>query len=179
MMVAARTHGGAAAILCAMSKSKKYTNSPITVAASVLTSSKYFQNYIPGWPAAENTEWTAKVAYEMAGIGPEDLDLVEDHDPVPISDIEHGEALGLCKKGEYACRLEQGMFDIGGKLPINPDGGILSFGHPYGATGLRQVAEIVWQLRGQAGPRQISGAKVGLAHTLGAGGNTCITILKK
>ena len=107
------------------------------------------------------------------------VDLVETHDAFAPSELFNIEKLGLCGKGEGAKLLEDGVTEIGGKIPVNPSGGLMSRGHPIGPTTLAQVAEIVWQLRGQAGPRQIPDAKIGMAHTLGAGPNCSVIILKR
>lgn len=127
----------------------------------------------------DRTEVASRQAYELAGCGPEDLDLIETHDAFASAEMKHYESLGLCKKGEGARLIDEGVTEIDGKIPVNPSGGLMSRGHPIGPTALAQVAEIVWQLRGQAGPRQIEKAKVGLAHTLGAGPNCSVIILKR
>lgn len=106
-------------------------------------------------------------AYETAGLGPEDLDVVECHDAFTISEILHYEALGLCPMGEGGRLVESGVTSLGGRIPVNPSGGLLSRGHPPGATGAAQLFEIVTQLRGEASRRQVQGARVGLAHCMG------------
>ena len=108
-------------------------------------------------------------AYEAAGIGPEDLDVVEVHDAFTIAELMYYEALGLCEAGEAARLLEDGVTSLGGRVPVNPSGGLLSKGHPIGATGIAQMVEVVRQLRGQCGARQVEGAKVGLTHCTGGG----------
>jgi acetyl-CoA acetyltransferase len=95
--------------------------------------------------------------------------------PAELWDLEK---LGFCEKGEAPRLLKEGAFDLGGKLPVNTDGGLLSRGHPLGATSLAQIIEIYRQVRGQAGPRQVPGAKIGLAHAMGAGPNSSVVILK-
>ena len=102
----------------------------------------------------------------MAGCGPEDLDVIELHDCFSIAEICHYENLGLCARGEGGRLIEEGATDVGGRIPVNTSGGLLSRGDPTGATGLAQVVEIVWQLRGEADKRQVPDAKVGLAHNL-------------
>jgi acetyl-CoA acetyltransferase len=176
--------GASAAILCAKDLAGKYSGKPITVAASVLTSGK--SSLDPhDVTLSDLTRRTAKQSYEMAGIGPEDLDVLEVHDAFTIGEILHYENLGLCKPGEGARLIDEKKTWIGGDVPVNPSGGLLSKGHPLGATGIAQVAEIVWQLRGQAGPRQVEGGKVGLTHCTGGGiggidGAACsIHILKR
>ncbi|MDQ7801673.1 MAG: thiolase family protein [Armatimonadota bacterium] len=113
------------------------------------------------------TRATAQDAYERAGVGPEDVDFAEVHDCFSIAEVLRVEGLGLYPVGEYPKRAARGEADIGGRLPINPSGGLLGKGHPLGATGVAQVVELVRQLRGEAGPRQIEGARVGLAHCRG------------
>jgi acetyl-CoA acetyltransferase len=113
------------------------------------------------------TRATAQDAYERAGVGPEDVDFAEVHDCFSIAEVLRVEGLGLYPVGEYPKRAARGEADIGGRLPVNPSGGLLGKGHPLGATGVAQVVELVRQLRGEAGPRQIEGARVGLAHCRG------------
>jgi len=108
-----------------------------------------------------------RMAYEQAGIGPEDLDVVECHDAFTISEILHCEALGLCGEGEGGRFIEEGHASLGGRIPVNPSGGLLSRGHPVGATGVAQIVEIVSQLRNEAKGRQVDGATVGLAQCMG------------
>lgn len=113
------------------------------------------------------THMTAVDAYERAGIGPEDVGLAEVHDCFSIAEALRVEGLGLFPQGEYLAAVEAGETDIGGRLPVNPSGGLLGKGHPLGATGVAQVVEIVRQLRGEAGSRQIPDARVGVAHCRG------------
>lgn len=122
---------------------------------------------------------TAHAAYEAAGIGPGDVDVAEVHDAFTIGELETTEALGLAPEGEAGSYAAQGVTALGGAQPVNPSGGLLSRGHPLGATGVAQVAEIVWQLRGEAGGRQVAGARLGLVETMGGGvsgvdGNACV-----
>ena len=111
----------------------------------------------------------ARRAYEQAGVGPEDLDVVELHDAFTIAELIYTEALGLCGPGEGPCLLERGDTALAGRVAVNPSGGLLARGHPVGATGMAQLAEIFWQLRGQAGRRQGRRRRVGLTHTTGGG----------
>lgn len=108
-----------------------------------------------------------RLAYEKAGIGPEDLDVVECHDAFTISEILHYEALGLCPPGEGGRMVSDGQTALGGRIPVNVSGGLLSRGHPVAATGVVQICEIVTQLRQEAGARQVEGARIGLAHCMG------------
>jgi len=128
---------------------------------------------------------TARAAYEQAGVGPEDLDVLELHDAFTIGEIVTSEALGLAEEGRGGALVESGHTTLGGRQPVNPSGGLLSRGHPLGATGLAQLAEITWQLRGSAGARQVEGARLGLVETMGGGvsgidGNACVvTVLER
>jgi len=122
---------------------------------------------------------TAALAYEQAGTGPGDVDLFEVHDAFTIGEVATTEALGIVGPGDGGKAAESGRTAIGGASPVNPSGGLLSRGHPLGATGLAQVAEVVWQLRDEAGGRQVEGARVGLVETMGGGvsgidGNACV-----
>jgi hypothetical protein len=126
-----------------------------------------------------HVEVSARQAWEMSGLGPSDIDVVQSYDTMAPCEIWDLEMLGFCKKGEAVHLLREGAFDLGGKLPVNTDGGLLSRGHPLGATGLAQIIEIVTQLRGDAGGRQIPKARIGLANSMGAGPNSAITILKR
>ena len=107
------------------------------------------------------------LAYEKAGIGPRDLDIVECHDAFTITEILNYEALGFCPSGEGGRFAEEGHTTLGGRLPVNVSGGLLSRGHPVGASGLVQVVEIVRQLRGEAGKRQVKDVHIGLTHNMG------------
>ena len=123
------------------------------------------------------TELAAAAAYEEAGVGPSDLDVVECQDTDAARELLAYEELGLCPAGGSAALLESGATALGGQLPVNPSGGLLSKGEPLGASGLGQVVELVRQLRGSAGPRQVEGARVALSHTVGRGANAGVTIL--
>jgi acetyl-CoA acetyltransferase len=117
-------------------------------------------------------------AYEAAGIGPDEIDCFEVQDTDAFCEIECYEDLGICAPGEGGRVIDEGVTEIGGARPVNMSGGLISKGEPMGASHLGQVAEIVAQLRGAAGPRQVAGARTGLAHVLGAGGNCAVTILQ-
>jgi acetyl-CoA acetyltransferase len=123
------------------------------------------------------TTLAASDAYTQAGLGADDVDVVECQDTDAGRELLAWAELGLCRPGEQARMLEEGSALVGGKLPINPSGGLLSKGEPLGASALGQVVEIVRQLRGTAGPRQVEGARVGLAHVIGRGANACVTVL--
>jgi acetyl-CoA acetyltransferase len=121
----------------------------------------------------------AAAVYEEAGIGPEDVDVVELHDCFTTNEVLTYEALGLCREGEAEKFIEEGDNTYGGKFVTNPSGGLLSKGHPLGATGLAQCTELVWHLRGQAEDRQVEGARVALQHNLGLGGAAVVTMYRR
>jgi benzoylsuccinyl-CoA thiolase BbsB subunit len=166
LMCCPNTDGAAAAILCSMDVARKYTTTPVRVLASTLLSGDYkeFQKDITVSPLLEKL---SKMAYEMAGCGPEDIDLVEMHDAFANEEILRYEDLRLCKRGEGVALLRSGATGIGGRIPVNPSGGLLSLGHPLSASGIRTICEIVLHLRNQAGARQTPNAKVGLSHMHG------------
>jgi len=165
--------GAAAVILCAKDIAHKYTSKPCP---KVLASACYGNAAID--PLVEMTQITASKAYNIAGIGPKDLNLVEVHDAATIEEILYYEALDLCPMGEGGRLVESGATAINGRIPVNTSGGLLSMGHPIGPTGVGQIAELLWQMRGEAGPRQIiKGPRIGLAHMVGAGGVCFIHIL--
>lgn len=128
---------------------------------------------------ASPSELAARAAYEQAGIGPRDLDVVELQDTDSGRELLSYEELGLCEKGGAGAFLASGAPEMGGRLPVNPSGGLLSKGEPLGASGLGQIIELYWQLRGAAEKRQVEGAKVALAHTVGRGANACVVILRR
>lgn len=125
------------------------------------------------------TTLAARAAYEEAGIGPADVDIVECQDTDAARELLAWEELGLCGRGEQAAILASGSAELGGARPVNASGGLLSKGEPLGASALGQVVELVRQLRGEAGERQVAGARVGLAHTVGRGANASVTIVKR
>lgn len=165
--------GAAAVILCAKENAAKYTTKPCP---KVLASACMGNAAVD--PLVELTQMTAAKAYDMAGIGPNDLNLVEVHDAATIEEILYYEALGLCPMGEGGRLVESGAAAIGGRIPVNTSGGLLAMGHPIGPTGVGQIAELLWQMRGEAGRRQIpKSPRTGLAHMVGAGGVCFIHIL--
>ncbi len=140
--------------------------SAVRLRASALRSGK-MEVGLPDMTVEDLTWRTAEAAYREAGIGPEDVQMAEVHDCFSIAEATRIEGLRLFPRGEYPARVERGEASLGGRLPVNMSGGLLGKGHPLGATGVAQVIEIVKQLRGDAGSRQIPGAKVGLAHCRG------------
>ena len=160
--------GAAALVIAADTVAARYTANPVRVRASELSSGKYMTGF-RDMTTPEITVRGAADAYETAGIGPEDIDVAEVHDAFTIAELLYYEALGFCARGDAAGLLEDGETSLGGRIPVNPSGGLLSKGHPIGATGAAQMVEIVRQLRGECGTRQVEGAKVGLTHCTGGG----------
>ncbi|MDP2954573.1 MAG: thiolase family protein [Chloroflexota bacterium] len=185
LMICAPNEGAAAVILCPKEMASQYARKPVTVASTVHRVSLYPWFRCPAYQIPtqtdnpEVTELTARDAYREAGLGPEDLDVVELQDTDAFCEIEAYEGLGLCPTGEGGKLIEDGVTEMGGRLPTSVSGGLICKGEPVGASHLGQVAELTWQLRGEAGPRQVPGAKVALAHVVGAGGNCAVTILKR
>lgn len=128
---------------------------------------------------ADTTGLTARDAYEQAGMGPEDISLVQVHDAFTVEEIDYCESMGFCAEGEGESLADAGELTIGGRIPFSTDGGLLSRGHPNGPTGLAQVWETTEQLRGRSGPRQVEGASAGLIHMVGVGGVCVVHILKR
>jgi benzoylsuccinyl-CoA thiolase BbsB subunit len=160
--------GASAVILCSEEKARQYTTKPVHLVGWGGAT----PTYTPGEVALSEgpTEMLAQKVYEMAGLGPEDVDLCQCHDAFTPGEILTIENLGFCKKGEGGPFVWEGGTEITGKKPVNTDGGLLSRGHPMGATGGAMITEIVRQLRGEAGPRQVADAKVGIQHNAGVGG---------
>ena len=177
------SEGAAAAVLCAEESIAKYgidRSRSMRVAAAVLKSGNYngrgsdhsaFSPY--------RTEPAALEAYEMSGLTPEDVDLVQVHDAATIGELQQIESLHLVPFGEAWRATVDGRTSLSGDIPTNTDGGLLAMGHPFGATGIRMIHETVTQLRHEAGPRQVKDAEVGLAQCSGAGDVTTVHILTK
>ena len=131
-----------------------------------------------GYVGFEATVRAAGAAYGQAGIGPKDVDFAEVHDCFTITEILNYEDLGFCERGEGGRFVEEGRASLGGEKPVNVSGGLKSYGHPVGATGVRMIYELATQLRGRAGERQVQGARIGLAHNLGGpAAVSCVSIL--
>ncbi len=159
--------GAAAAILCSEAAVRRLGRGrAVRLAASALRTGEVEVEPQP-MTFEPLTRKTATDAFERAGVSPEDVDFAEVHDCFSIAEALRVEGLGLFEPGTYLAAVERGEADIGGRRPINPSGGLLGKGHPLGATGVAQVVELVRQLRGEAGQRQIEGAKVGVAHCRG------------
>lgn len=175
------TCGAAAVIVCSDSFAKKKNiNKTVKIIAQSLTTdlpNSYEDNlHLVG---CDMTARAAKQVYEKAGIGPEDVDVVELHDCFTPNEVITYEGLGLCGEGEAEKFINDKENTYGGKYVINPSGGLMSKGHPLGATGLAQCTELVWHLRGEAGQRQVEGARTALQHNLGLGGATVVTLYQK
>ena len=151
----------------------------VKVSASVLVSDPWVEQAEACWDVDTITADAAQQAYETAGLGPVDLDMVELHDCFATAELIHYENLGLCERGGAVDFLDSGAPWRGGKTPVNISGGLLSKGHPLGATGIAGVFEVVAHLRGEAGDRQIDGARVGLAHVLGLGSACAVHVLER
>ena len=150
-----------------------------SIGASVLTSDPWEERAQVQPDVNTLTRNAAQQAYEKAGIGPKDLDLVELHDCFATAELLHYDNLGLCEPGGAGAFIDSGAPWRDGSTPVNASGGLLSKGHPIGMTGAAGVFEITTQLRGEAGDRQIEGAKVGMAHVIGLGSSCGIHILEK
>jgi acetyl-CoA acetyltransferase len=157
--------GAAAALVCSGAALKRFPDAlPVRVRASVLLSGA------PREPDDHEHHVGARAArraYQIAGVGPEDVDVAEVHDATAFGEIQQTENLGLCKRGEGGVMAERGETTLGGPVPVNPSGGLESRGHPVGATGLAQIHELVMQLRGKAGDRQVPGARIAIAENGG------------
>lgn len=156
--------GAAAVVLCSPALAKRLGRA-VNIEAAVLATGGYSNP--PNLTGFDTVRRAAHLAYEKAGIGPGDLHVVECHDAFTITEIMNYEALGFCPLGQGGKLVEEGHTKFGGRLPVNVSGGLLSRGHPVGASGLVQAAEIITQLRGEAGPRQVQGARLGLVHNMG------------
>jgi acetyl-CoA acetyltransferase len=157
--------GGAASILCSRDFLKHVKDAkPIKILASVLGSGT---DRPEGFGPNHISVRLSRKAYEMAGVGPGDIDVLELHDATSMGEIIQFEGLGFCEWGEAAAIARTGATAMGGKIPVNPSGGLVSKGHPLGATGIGQIFEIVTQLRGQAGRRQVEGAQIGMTENGG------------
>ena len=174
------TDGAAAVVLCRADLARSFRDDPVYIKGVGLSVSYGRPHYDPayrydGFPATRNA---AAQAYEQAGVTPDEIDLAEIHACFTIPQIRNYEDLGFCARGEGGKAAEEGRFALDGEMPVNPSGGLKSFGHPIGATGVRMLYEVTQHLRGQAGERQVQGAELGLAHNLGGlGGVACVTIL--
>lgn len=173
------TDGAAAVILTSEEKAKELTDKPVNIIGIGQASSGGLSSQKNDLPRLKAREVSVKEAYEMSGIGPEDIDVCELHDCFSIASLIAAESLGFFEYGKAGEAWEKGDTEIGGKTPINISGGLKSKGHPIGATGASQVSEIYHQIRGECGERQVEGAKTGLTDTLGGDGVICNLIMEK
>jgi acetyl-CoA C-acetyltransferase len=174
--------GASAAVIASEDVARRLTDTPLKIVAATQKSGTFMEKFKGS--VFDITVRTVKEAYNMAKLEPKNIDLAEVHDCFTIAEILHNEDLGFFKKGEGGKAVEEGETEINGKVTINASGGLLAKGHPVGATGVAQICELVWQLRGEAGARQVDGAEIGLAHCMGnfshADGGTCnVTILRR
>jgi len=177
------TCGAGAAILCSDEFAKKHgISNPVYIAAQAMTTdfaSSFNEKSMIKMVGYDMTKAAAKKVYEEAGIGAEDVDVVELHDCFTANELLTYEGLGLCPEGGAEKFIWDADNTYGGKVVTNPSGGLLSKGHPLGATGLAQCTELVWQLRGQAEKRQVENARIALQHNLGLGGACVVTLYRR
>jgi len=185
LMTCANADGASAVIVCSKDKLKSKKKA-VTIGSIVQTSATYGTAPSGGSVSVSTkvknpdcVELAAKQTWKASGYGPKDMDIIQVYDPFSPSFLLNVEKCGFCKRGEAPRLVKEGHFAIGGKMPANTDGGIMGRGHPTGATGIAQVAEIFFQLREEAGPRQVSGAKIGFAQGGGAGPQAVLTVLKR
>ncbi len=174
------TCGAAAAVVVSAAFARRHNlDAPVAIIAQALTtdySSTFDEHSMIKVVGYDMSRAAAQQVYERSGIGPEEVDVVELHDCFTVNELISYEALGLVEPGGGEQFVWDGANSYGGQVVTNPSGGLLAKGHPLGATGLAQCAELVWQLRGQAGPRQVEGARIGLQHNIGLGGACVVTM---
>jgi len=189
--ICATSDGGAAVVLCSMEYAKKHTSNPISIAAISTVTPRYPNTIIEmphfatdsgySTPAPDVTfrDSITTAAYEEAGLGPEDMSLAEVYDLSSALELDWYENIGLCKPGEAERLLNDGDTTLGGRVPVNPSGGLACFGEAVPAQAIAQVCELVWQLRGQANGRQVAGAKVGITVNQGLFGHGSSVIVRR
>ena len=178
------TDGACAVLIASEDRAREFTDDPIRHAGWGLSSDTFQRGSdraLTNFPA---TRQASSRAYERAGIGPEDVDVAEVHDCFSITELVTYEDLGFCADGEGGRFVEEGYSHLDGETPVNPSGGLLSKGHPIGATGVAQIAEIYEQLRGEAGAIQVDDPSIGLQHNIGIGRNatgavSCVNLLER
>ena len=179
LMCSVNVDGAAAAVIVSEAKARELGLSRAgKVRAAVLTSEPYSDRDLVMPDVNACTRRAAAQAYEQAGVGPEDIDLVELHDCFATAEILHYEPLGLCGAGEAGRMIDDGEVALGGRIPVNVSGGLLSKGHPLGATGIANIYEVSTHLRGEADKRQVEGARLGMTHVIGLGSACGIHILE-
>jgi len=174
--------GAGAAILCSEDFAKQQGISrPVKIVAQAMATDKMedFAMGALGMIGVGMSRRAAEKVYEQSGLGPKDVQVIELHDCFSTNELVTYESLGLCKEGEGGRLIDENAVTYGGKWVVNPSGGLLSKGHPLGATGLAQCAELVWQLTGKAEKRQVENARVGLQHNVGLGGACVVTMYRR
>ena len=180
LMCSVNVDGAAAAVIVSEKKAREIGMSrAVRISASVLTSDRFTDRDLVMPDVSTCTREAAAIAYEMSGLGPDDLDLIELHDCFATAELLHYENLGICADGEAGRLIDEGETAWGGRIPVNVSGGLISKGHPLGATGIANIYEVSMHLRGEAGDRQVEGAKVGLTHVIGLGQACGVHILEK
>jgi acetyl-CoA acyltransferase len=180
LMCSVNVDGAAAAVLASERKARELgMKRAVRVKASVLTSDPWQERDLVLPDVNTCTRNAAQQAYEMAAVGPDDLDLVELHDCFATAEILHYENLRLCADGEGGKLIDGGETALGGRIPVNVSGGLLSKGHPLGATGIANIYEVCTHLRGEAGQRQVEGARLALTHVIGLGSACAVHILER
>jgi acetyl-CoA C-acetyltransferase len=184
-MFCSPSEGGVALVVCREDHAHRYTDKPVFVAAAAMRTRKAGAFEVYGTSVSNDSVPNASVqasraAYEMAGVGPDEIDVVQLQDTEAGAEIMHMAENGFCRDGEQEGLLARGETRISGRLPINTDGGCMANGEPIGASGLRQIHEVVRQLRGEAGRRQVAGEpRLGYTHVYGAPGISAVTILQR
>jgi len=168
------TDGAAAVLLCPLDRAREFTDRPVKILASGAATSSLTLAQRPDPAYLDAVEISGRRAYEMAGIGPDDVDLAEVHDCFAIAEICCVEALGFMEKGKGKDGAREGITDLGGRIPVNVSGGLKSKGHPVGATGVAQAAFVVEELRGEAGELQVEGARIGMTQNMGGSGASSV-----
>ena len=181
LMCSVNVDGAAAAVLMSAKRAREcgLLARAIRVRGSGLASDAWSERNHVMQDVNTVSRQAAKSAYEMAGLGPEDLHLVELHDCFATAEILHYENLGLCADGQGGRLIDSGATALGGRIPVNVSGGLLSKGHPLGATGIANIYEVSTHLRGEAGTRQVPGARIGLTHVVGLGSACAVHVLEK
>jgi acetyl-CoA acetyltransferase len=180
LMCSVNVDGSAAAVLASEKKARELgMGRAVRVRASALTSDPWQERDLVMPDVNTCTRQAAKAAYEMAGIGPKDVNLVELHDCFATAEMLHYENLGLCADGDAGRMIDEGHTALGGRVPVNVSGGLLSKGHPLGATGIANIYEVSTHLRGEAGERQVKNARLGLTHVIGLGSACAIHVLER
>ena len=181
LMCSVNVDGSAAAILCSGKKMRELglSGRAIRVRGSALASDPWSPRNHAMTDFNAVTRLAAASAYDQAGVGPEDIDLIELHDCFATAELIHYENLGICGEGEAGRMIDDGETALSGRIPVNVSGGLLSKGHPLGATGIANIYEIATHLRGDAGSRQVEGARIGLTHVVGRGSACAVHILEK